>query len=76
MLGAIGGFMAMTSTAPEIGEKVLSAAGFTSDEVNEALKDKGCNERFNCTMWNICNDSIGVKMESHTEILAKMKEPK
>jgi len=69
LLGAIGGFMGLTSHVPGLAKSVFTASAVSEEEVNAAIKaDAG--DQFNCTMWNLCNEAIGKPMVTHQEIMA------
>jgi len=70
LLGALGGFMAMASAQPECTGIVMRAAELNEEDVRAAFKNEA-NVRFNCTMWNLCNNAVGTAMLSHNEIEAK-----
>jgi len=73
LVGALGGFMGTTAQAPEIAKIVFRAAELPQDEIDAAIKGPA-SDRFNCTMWNICNNAIGAPMLTHEEIMADRKE--
>lgn len=61
----VGAFLALTAQVPEIADRVFRAAEIDRAEVEALLKG---NDRFDATMWNLCNDSIGAPMEPHSKI--------
>ena len=69
LLAAIGGFMGVTGQQPDLAATVLKAAELDQGDVEATFKSGGpANTRFNCVMWNLCNNGIGQPMESHAEI--------
>lgn len=70
LLGALGGFMGVTASSPELMDLVMRASELSREDVEATFKGEA-SDRFNCTMWNLCNDSIGAEMISHEQILRK-----
>lgn len=68
LLGAIGGFMGLTSHVPDIAKSVFQAAEIPEGDVDAALRGPSVREHFNCTMWNLCNEAVGKPMLTHEEI--------
>lgn len=73
LLGAIGGFMGVTSGDPTMAADVLRAAELDQEDVKASFKDEA-NDRFNATMWNLCNSTIGAPMLTHEEILNRRRK--
>lgn len=71
LLGALGGFMGITAADPALAETVFRAAEVPKEEIEAALRGPSVKDHFNCTMWNLCNASIGADMLTHEEIRAK-----
>lgn len=75
LVGAVAGFKALFANNEQAYEKVLQAAIVDPEFIDAQIKPGGgANDRFNVTMWNLCNDAIGKPMESEEAILRKMRD--
>ncbi len=71
LLGLLAALLGVASK--EFAASACRAAELDAEEIISLVRNDP-NRRFSCTMWNLCNDAIGVEMLSHEEIRSKMKE--